>query len=199
MREFSVDNCKAIIKSSHLRTKSTQPTGPDAEPESVVETEVVLEIDVSEKDALRNIEFLFPNHDTIAKQIAGMDMDGDGAAGEERTSRRRLGNLNITVAYDGKNVLVLKDCPVGKATKIKTDHDGNSKLILKPRAKLSTAQLDALCGLLGGVDVRVLAQVAQTDLTALPAEDAEAEKPKRGKKKPADLTLVEGGEAAASG
>lgn len=199
MREFKIDSCKAIVKSSSIRSKSVQPTGPDAEAQSVVETEATLEIDVTEKKDLRNVEFLFPHHEVIAAQIAGMDMQGDGARGEERKADRRLPPLNITVAYNGKDVLVLKECSVGKATKMKTDSKGVCKIILKPRVKLSEANLIALAGLHGGVDIRVTAVVAQTDLTALPAEDAEAEKPKRGKKKPADLTLVEGGEAAASG
>lgn len=133
------------------------PRGKSGKPTKVSEVELELEIDA--REILGDLEWLFPNAEVFGQMAAGLDQ----FRGETRTSKARLGTINLEISYDGRTVIDLNNCQIKKKPKLDFRLGGETFLFLSPIVKLTGAELASLAELVEA-DVRISIEPTQVDL-----------------------------------
>lgn len=156
---FKLTDAHGTIRpKSQLIAAATMPRGPQAKPSKVTEVELLLELEVD--GCIEQTEWLFPGAKLFCQTIASLEH----AKGEDRTSRTKLPEMNLTVAYDGKVIFEQSNCPVKKRPQLRVDKDGEAKLILKPRVKCNSKELAQLANMIEA-DCRFSMEATQTDMS----------------------------------
>lgn len=164
---------------------TASPRGKNGKPTKV--SEVELELEIKADEILGDLEWSFPGSEEFSKAVASLDH----FRGETRTSKAKLGPINLTLSYDGEIVVDLTNCPVKKKPKLDFRTDGEAFFFVSPIVKVTGSELASIAELVEA-DLRVSLEPTQTDL----AETTElanppAKKPRSTRKKP-ELELAAG-------
>lgn len=160
--ELKLDNAPAIIRPrTTILTTTTSPVGKNAKPVPVIEVQMVIEVDVS---GMWKQLPMFPNADVIANTIAGQD-DGGGMvinSGAKLIDSAMTIKCGSDVVFDGAVTIKAK-------LQLRIDGNGNGRLIVRPRARLTEEQLVTLtkCTNADAVVSMSPAQLDISDMTLL--------------------------------
>jgi len=195
MKRFELDNIPAQIKpgGSKWLAAATQPRGPEGEPTQITEHEIhfILKMD----DCEGQVEYLFTNAKQFCQMVAGQEHN----KGEDRTSRTKLPEMNITILYKDEEVFAQKNVTVKARPQLRVGHKGDAQLIIKPRLKFTSDELNRVVGLIGA-DTRVSMEPTQVDHSELgegvtPIEQGKKTRGQKAKDSKKTIATADGGEA----
>lgn len=148
----------AFVKSGIKILKTTMlAKGPKADPVHVSEVELTLTINVT--DCVNGIVWLFPGIVEYLRGISGIP----GYAGEQRVSNAVLPEGRMTFSLENGEVVFSGLAFCKSKAKLKIDDGYEVELTLKPRIKVTSDELVAVCGLTSS-DVSVDIEPAQLEI-----------------------------------
>jgi len=157
--KFELDMCPATLRPrSTLIAAATMPRGENAKVEKVTEVQLHIELEVDA--CAKQVEFLFPGAKEYCQIVAGLDH----AKGEDRSARTKLPEMNLGIFYREKPVFAQTNTVIKSRAQLKVDDQGEAKLILRPRVKVTGKELAELAQLIEA-DIRVTMEPTQMDLS----------------------------------
>lgn len=156
----------------HATIKSMSVNGATADPDGnkLAEVELTLQIEVSER-LWKGLDDIFPGADLVSKRCAALAED-EGAHGDTRSTKRDLGEVALTINYDGKKALEFSGARVVKTIKLKTltKPAGQGLLVIKVAVKATDKQLSKMAQYVGA-DCTCTLDPAQMDLLGATGTD----------------------------
>lgn len=162
MKTFVLKKTPGKIRTkSQLLAQGMIASGSNAKPKRVTEVEVILELNPT--DCMSAVESLFPG----ARDYLKIASAQEGFKGEDRSARTKLPEMAVEIFYaDEPEPVIRMAIATVKARavlKVGVSEKAESKLIIKPRGKLTDPELVQLVQLLEA-DIRVSMEPSQVDI-----------------------------------